>query len=146
MKINFFEENNKFNEKALGAGVYQFKIGLLGEELENYLCLYVGESYSMAIRCSNHLYEIFKNDPSYFGFKEEYLKEEKLELLVEVYHGLNATEPLTNSERDILLRKKEKEAIETLKPLSQLETSDNLRPDRVSVVSAAIENLLKSKL
>lgn len=55
MKIRFFEKDNKFNDKALGAGVYQFKIGLLGDEPENYLSLYVGEAYSMAIRCSNHL-------------------------------------------------------------------------------------------
>ncbi len=144
MKISFFEENNKFKEEALGAGVYQFKIGLLGDELESYLSLYVGESYSMAIRCSNHLYEIFKNDSTYFGLGKEHLDDERLELLVDIYEPVSIEENMTHSDRDFLLREREKEAIKELKPLSQLSTSDNLNPNRVDVVGKAIKKLLNN--
>lgn len=142
MKIKFFEKDGGMNPEAIYAGVYQFKIGLLGEDEKNYLPLYIGESYSMALRCCNHLYEVFHTDPTYFGLTEENLKNEKLQLIVDVYKGIPISEECTNSERDILLRNEEKLAIEQVGPLSQLSTSDNLKQNRVEVVQRAINNLL----
>ena len=117
MKISFFNENNHLNSKAIGAGVYQFKIKKKNIEK----ALYVGESFSMLIRCANHIYELEK-DKSYFGLKD-YWEDKDIELIVDVYKNINV-DGLSSSERDILLREEELDAIEKLKPLAQLETSD----------------------
>lgn len=66
--------------------------------------------------------------------------------MVEIYDGLNETDELTNSERDILLCKKEKDAIIKLKPLSQLPPNDNLNPNRVDIVGKEIKKLLDKQL
>lgn len=141
MKISFFEKENSIDQAAIGAGVYQFKIGLAGDKKEKFLSLYIGESYSMMSRCSNHLYNVFFNDPAYFGLKKEHIENDKLELSVEVYESVNV-KGKTYSERDCLLREIELSAIEKEKPLSQSQTSDTLSKKRVEVVSAAIDKLL----
>lgn len=146
MKIKFFDNNGCMRPDAICAGVYQFKIGLLDDEKnkeENkYLSLYVGESYSMALRCSSHLYEVFHTDPSYFGLTRQNLEDNRLLLIAEIYEKVEVSDETTNSERDILLREKEKAAIEKLCPLSQLQGSDRLNKDRVEIVQKAIEKLL----
>ncbi len=144
MKIRFFEKDGHIDPDAICAGVYQFRIGLLNDNEKNYLTLYVGESYSMLIRCSNHLYEIFHNDPSYFGFTKENLKDRELQLLVDIYDKVSLGDNISNSGRDILLRENEMEAIEKLKPLSQNVTNDNLNRQRSIIVKKAIDEL-KSK-
>lgn len=141
MKISFFEKDNAFDQEAIGAGIYQFKIGLAGDKKEKILSLYIGESYSMISRCSNHLYNVFYNDPAYFGLKKEHLENNKLELSVEVYESVNV-KGKTYSERDCLLRDLEMSAIIKEKPLSQSSTSDNLLKERVDIVSAEIDKLL----
>lgn len=142
MKIKFFDKNGCIDSDAIYAGVYQFKIGLLDDSEDKYLSLYIGESYSMISRCSNHLYEVFHTDPSYFGLKTEDLKNGTLQLIVEVYKKVSIPNGTTNSERDILLRTEEESAIKKLGSLSQLSESDNLKKNRVEVVEDAIKKLL----
>lgn len=118
MIIKFFEKDGHINADSIYAGVYLFKIGLINEEEKNYLTLYIGESYSMLSRCSNHLYELFHNDPSYFGLSEENLKDNELQLIVDIYEKVPLEDNISNSDRDILLREKEIAAIKKLSPLS----------------------------
>lgn len=145
MIIKFFDKDGHVNPEAIYAGVYQFKIGVLGDDEDKYLPLYIGESYSMLSRCSDHLYEVFHTDPSYFGLTDENLKNEKLQLIADVYKGVSLPEGIANSERDILLRLEEKTAIIELEPLSQKKNSDNLKENRVEVVQAAITALLSGR-
>lgn len=141
MKIKFFEKDGHINPDSIYAGVYQFKIGLLDDEEKNYLPLYIGESYSMLSRCSTHLYELFHNDPSYFGLTKEDLEDEELQLIVDIYQKIHLDDNISNSDRDILLREKEMEAIKTLKPLSQNKTNDNLDRKRTAILKKEIKNL-----
>lgn len=141
MKIKFFEKDGHINPDSIYAGVYQFKIGLLDDEEKNYLPLYIGESYSMLSRCSTHLYELFHNDPSYFGLTKEDLEDEELQLIVDIYQKIHLDDNISNSDRDILLREKEMEAIKTLKPLSQNKTNDNLNRKRTAILKKEIKNL-----
>lgn len=141
MKIKFFEKDGHINPDSICAGVYQFKIGLLDDEEKNYLPLYIGESYSMLSRCSTHLYELFHNDPSYFGLTKEDLEDEELQLIVDIYQKIHLDDNISNSDRDILLREKEMEAIKTLKPLSQNKTNDNLNRKRTAILKKEIKNL-----
>ncbi len=151
MKITFFQKDGTFNEDAIHAGVYIIWVGLTdgkGKDKKDkdkdgdYFPLYVGESYSMAIRCGHHLYEVFHTDPAYFGLTSEHLKNDKLEMIVEVYKLLSDKE-ITNGERDCTLKEMEHDAIKDVKPLSQLATSDRLNKERKNVVGKAIEDLLK---
>lgn len=145
MKIKFFENDGHINPNAIYAGVYQFKIGLLGDDEGQYLSLYVGESYSMLLRCSKHLYEVFYTDPSYFGLTDDNLKNEKLQLVVDIHKRVLLPNDISNSDRDILLRAEELSAIIELKPLSQNPNNDNLKKDRVKVVQNAINMLLSNR-
>ncbi|WP_026906771.1 hypothetical protein [Paucisalibacillus globulus] len=142
MKIRFFERNEFLIKKAIGPGIYNIKIGLSGENKVEYKSLYIGQSYSMMTRCSTHLYELHKN-PSYFGLKGDDLSIDNLELIVEIYELIDEVEGLSSGDRNILLRKKELEAIKKLKPLSQLETSDRLNPKRADIVRDYLDELLK---
>lgn len=145
MVIKFFEKNNHINPEAIYAGVYQFKIGVLGDDEEQYLSLYIGESYSMLSRCSHHLFEVFHTDPSYFGLTKENLENKKLQLIVDIYKRVPLPDGISNSDRDILLRAEEMSAIEKVGSLSQNEKNDNLKKDRVRVVQKAIETLLSNR-
>lgn len=145
MVISFFEKNGHINPEAIYAGVYQFKIGVLGDPEERYLSLYIGESYSMLSRCSNHLYEVFHTDPSYFGLSKENLENEKLQLVVDIYKRIILPDGISNSDRDIMLRTEELSAIKKAEPLSQNKNNDHLKTDRVMVVQKAIETLLHNR-
>lgn len=143
MVIQFFQKNGVIDPLAIHAGIYQFKIGRINDKEEEYLSLYIGESYSMIVRCSNHLYEVFHTDPTYFGLKSEHLENDKLKLIVEVYESVKIPDVMTYSDRDQLLCERELDAIKKRNPLSQLSTSDRLRKDRVKVVEDAINKLLE---
>ena len=142
MNIKFLKKGEVLDSQAIEAGVYQFKIGVVGEDESKYVSLYVGESYSMMIRCSNHLYEVIHNDPTYFGLKKTYIDNENLSLIVEVYETVEIPQGTSNRERDRMLRDRELIVIETLKPLAQLETSDNLKKNRVEIVGAVLDKML----
>lgn len=146
MKISFFQKDGTFNQGAITAGVYIFKIGLADGtcKSEEYIPLYIGESYSMAIRCSQHLYEVFCKNPSYFGLSEKHIKDNRLELIVEVYDAAKELNRESWRKRNFQLRNREQIAIDSEHPLSQMEKSDRLRRDRVAVVGKAIDRLLET--
>lgn len=141
MKLRFFEKDGIMGSKAIYAGVYQFKIGLVVDSEDNYLPLYIGESYSMLLRCSKHLYEVFHNDPSYFGFTKDDINDDSLMLIVDVFKSISLPDDISNSERDIILRNEEIEAIHKLHPIIQNETNDKVRADCVDIVQTAISKL-----
>lgn len=140
MKISFFKENEYLNEKAIGAGVYIFKIGKNGGGKEEFRALYIGRSYSMAARCTTHLYELYK-EPSYFGLIKENFSNDNLEIKVEIYKPFAQSEGLSNGDRDIILDEIELKAIKELEPLSQLKTSDRLHKDRIKIVQSFINGI-----
>ena len=141
MELRFFKKEEITESKAIYAGVYQFKIGLVRDSEDKYLSLYIGESYSMLIRCSEHLYEVFHNDPSYFGFTQDNINDDSLMLIVDVYKSISLPDDISNSERDNILRNKEIEAIQALHPILQNETNDHVKPNCVEIVQAAIIKL-----
>ena len=140
MEISFFSNDNHVNKEAIGAGIYRFMINK-GNVTK---ALYIGESFSMLARCADHIYEL-KKDMSYFGLKEEYWEDEELELIVDIYESISV-DGLSSSDRDILLREKELNAIKKEKPLAQLETSDRLRKDRVEHVQKYLDSLNTIKI
>ena len=136
MKIRFFEKDGQINLDAiLYAGIYQFKIGVLGDSEDRYLPLYIGQSASMVRRGSEHLRELIQN-PFYWGLTKENLENEKLELVADIYKVV----PDKKS-----LRKEERSAIKKTRPLSQNENNDKLNDDRFKVVQTAIEELLSDR-
>lgn len=145
MEIKFFEKDGHINPESIYAGVYQIKIGVKGDVEEKYLPLYIGESYSMLLRCSYHLYEVFHTDPTYLGLTKEDLENEKLLLVVDTYKRVELSDEISNSDRDILLRTEELSAIKSIMPLSQNENNDNLKKNRVMVVQNAIKTLLSNR-
>ncbi|HFU4459921.1 TPA: hypothetical protein ACGPAL_001486 [Streptococcus suis] len=78
--------------------------------------LYIGESYSMLIRCAQHLYQLRKN-PLYFGMNDEILRNQNLILAFEVLH---------EEEKMGIRRNKEKEYIKDIVPLLQSGLSDRM--------------------
>lgn len=132
MKINFFNNNGYVKEEAIGAGIYQFKLKK-GDIVKS---LYIGKSYSILLRCAQHVYEL-KKDKSYFGLTNNW-DDDELELIVDIYEIVDV-DKLSTSDRDILLREKELNAIIKEKPLVQLETSDRLRADRVDQVNKYLD-------
>lgn len=105
--------------------------------------LYIGESFSMLARCAHHVYEL-KKDKSYFGLTKKNWEDDELELIVDIYESVDVNR-LSSSDRDILLREKELNAIKKEKPLAQLETSDGLRKDRVEHVNKYLDTFKTSK-
>lgn len=135
MKIIFFNDSRAIKKNAIGSGVYKFTI----KKGENQRILYIGKSYSMILRCANHIYELEK-DKSYFGLTQDDWVNEELEIIVDIYEQVDTSE-LSSSDRNILLYEKELEAIKKEKPLAQLETSDRLRKDRVKCVQDYLNSL-----
>ena len=94
----------------------------------------------MSERCSQHLYETFHNDPGYLGLTKEHLEDPDLYISFEVYEAIPECWSSVK-ERDEILKEKEANAISSLHPVSQYETSDRVLPDRISVVSEKIRAL-----
>lgn len=117
MKINFFESHDGLNKKAINGGVYQ--IELLKKDKKP-ICLYIGESVWVVLRCGKHLYSLYDN-PAYLGLKQEDLDNDLLELKFTL---LTSIEKKKRNIGQDLYKTKELEAIKKYKPLTQLQTSD----------------------
>lgn len=118
MKIDFFETENGFDNRAISGGVYQVELMMEGKES---ICLYVGESVWIASRCGKHLYALFE-DPSYFGLTEDDLKIENMILKFSVVDEIKGKK----SELGVgSYKEQELEAIKTYEPVTQLSTSDS---------------------
>lgn len=125
--VRFFENNIV---EAISGGIYKISVQANGEEE----LLYIGESFSMLIRCATHLYSLKKN-PEYFGFTEETIDREDIVIIVEKLE----------KEADMKLRKdKEKKYIKDLHPIMQSEISDRMKSvdDKISALEKflSVEN------
>lgn len=117
MKIDFFETENGFDNRAISGGVYQVELLMEGKES---ICLYIGESVWIASRCGKHLYALFEN-PNYFGLKEEDLNNENMVLKFSVVGEIKEKK----SELGVgSYKEQEMEAIHIYEPITQLSTSD----------------------
>ncbi|MDG4508970.1 hypothetical protein ACTGZS_09315 [Streptococcus suis] len=112
LQVQFFQNDVI---KAIKGGVYQ--ISLQKDDGERRV-LYIGESFSMLIRCAQHLYQLRKY-PEYLGMTTETLRNQNLILMFEI---------LELEEAMGIRRKKEKEYIKKYRPLLQSGLSDRMLP------------------
>ena len=96
---------------AIGAGIYQVSVSYQGRTR----VLYVGESVLVLVRCASHLYELNK-DPTYFGFTPETIEQDDITLEFSLLERID-----DSSQR----KRREKEYIRKLTPLSQSQLSDH---------------------
>ncbi|HEL1613209.1 TPA: hypothetical protein ACGO8L_000185 [Streptococcus suis] len=110
IRVHFFQNDIL---DAIKGGVYQ--ISLQKDDGERRV-LYIGDSFSMLIRCAQHLYQLRKN-PLYFGMNDEILRSQNLILAFEVLH---------EEVKMGIRRNKEKEYIKNIAPLLQSGISDRM--------------------
>lgn len=121
--VSFFD--NKIIE-AIGGGIY--KISIKRDEEQE--VLYIGESFSMIVRCAAHLYSL-SNSPEYFGFTDENIERTDITIVIEVLEV----------EKDKQIRKqKEKQYIKEYKPITQSGISDRMKSVEDKI--AALEEYL----
>ncbi|CYW44955.1 TPA: hypothetical protein U2B49_000411 [Streptococcus suis] len=125
LQVQFFQNDVI---KAIKEGVYQISL----QKVDGERCvLYIGESFSMLIRCAQHLYQLRKN-PLYFGMNDEILRSQNLILAFEVLH---------EEVKMGIRRNKEKEYIKNIAPLLQSGLSDRMLP--ISRKKEAVANFLE---
>ncbi|MCO8240834.1 hypothetical protein NKE68_02575 [Streptococcus suis] len=110
LQVQFFQNDVI---KAIKGGVYQISLQKVGGERR---VLYIGESFSMLIRCAQHLYQLRKY-PEYLGMTTEILRDQNLILMFEI---------LELEEAMGARRNKEKEYIKKCTPLLQSGLSDRM--------------------
>ncbi|HEM6031828.1 TPA: hypothetical protein U2B52_000735 [Streptococcus suis] len=112
LQVQFFQNDVI---KAIKGGVYQISL----QKVDGERCvLYIGESFSMLIRCAQYLYQLRKY-PEYLGMTTETLRDQNLILMFEI---------LELEEAMGIRRKKEKEYIKKYRPLLQSGLSDRMLP------------------
>lgn len=121
--INFF--NNNIIE-AIGGGIYKISARQNGKQE----ILYIGESFSMIIRCAAHLYSL-KNSPDYFGFTNETIKRTDIEIVIEV---------LEEEKNKKTRKQNEKKYIKDYEPIMQSGISDRMKS--IDEKIAALEEFL----
>ena len=143
MRVLFFSKNGALDPESILPGVYIIKLGKVDEDVENYVPLYIGESYSMAERCGRHLFEVYK-DPSYLGLMPEHIMNPELCLSFEILEVLEKeTRGMLPSERDIRLREHELAKLAGTQTLIQTKTSDSVVKDRCRIVAEYIDKVLR---
>ncbi|HFI0465706.1 TPA: hypothetical protein ACGOY9_001146 [Streptococcus suis] len=110
LQVQFFQNDVI---KAIKGGVYQISLQKVDGERR---VLYIGESFSMLIRCAQHLYQLRKY-PEYLGMTTEILRDQNLILMFEI---------LELEEAMGVRRNKEKEYIKKCTPLLQSGLSDRM--------------------
>ncbi|HEM6591010.1 hypothetical protein J5571_05800 [Streptococcus suis] len=125
LQVQFFQNDVI---KAIKGGVYQISLQKVDGERR---VLYIGESFSMLIRCAQHLYQLRKY-PEYLGMTTEILRDQNLILMFEI---------LELEEAMGIRRKKEKEYIKKYRPLLQSGLSDRMLP--ISRKKEAVANFLE---
>ena len=80
INISFFQDNLI---NAINAGIYIISIEKNGKTKP----LYIGESFCVLIRCSQHLYE-FKKNPEYFGFDNETIQDNNITLKFQLMESI----------------------------------------------------------
>ena len=117
MKIDFFTTENGMDPRAIKGGVYQVELLMEGKEP---ICLYIGESIWIAIRCGEHIYSLYE-DPAYFGLKQEDLNNEKFTIR---FYVLDEIEGKKGELGVGCYKEQELKEIQEKAPLTQLKTSD----------------------
>ncbi|HEM5005035.1 TPA: hypothetical protein U1181_000412 [Streptococcus suis] len=125
LQVQFFQNDVI---KAIKGGVYQISLQKVDGERR---VLYIGESFSMLIRCAQHLYQLRKY-PEYLGMTTEILRDQNLILMFEILELEEATG---------IRRKKEKEYIKKYRPLLQSGLSDRMLP--ISRKKEAVANFIE---
>ncbi|CYU63938.1 hypothetical protein [Streptococcus suis] len=125
LQVQFFQNDVI---KAIKGGVYQISLQKVDGERR---VLYIGESFSMLIRCAQHLYQLRKY-PEYLGMTTEILRDQNLILMFEI---------LELEEAMGIRRKKEKEYIKKYRPLLQSGLSDRMLP--ISRKKEAVANFIE---
>jgi hypothetical protein len=121
--VSFFD--NKIIE-AIGGGIYKISIEREGEQK----VLYIGESFSMLIRCAMHLYSL-SISPGYFGFTDETIERSDIAIIVEV---------LEEEKYKQIRKQKEKQYIKDNEPITQSGISDRMKSVEDKI--AALEEFL----
>ncbi len=117
MKIQFFETNEGFDNRAIKGGVYQIELkGVNGKTIP----LYIGESVWITERCGQHLYALY-NDPRYFGLTDDDLNNDSLTLVFSVLDEITDKKSILGVGK---YKDMELEYIKNNNPLTQLNTSD----------------------
>lgn len=129
IKINFFDGQIL---DSINGGIYEIILSYNGKSH----ALYIGQSFSILVRCAFHLYKL-KQNPTYFGLIKENFEDENIQLTFKILE-LNNEKKL----REI----NELNFIKDKNPLSQLSKSDRLKKDnaRVNDVQSFLENQLIS--
>ncbi|HEM5034912.1 TPA: hypothetical protein U1211_001086 [Streptococcus suis] len=125
LQVQFFQNDVI---KAIKGGVYQISLQKVDGERR---VLYIGESFSMLIRCAQHLYQ-WRKYPEYLGMTTEILRDQNLILMFEI---------LELEEAMGIRRKKEKEYIKKYRPLLQSGLSDRMLP--ISRKKEAVANFIE---
>ncbi|NQP42632.1 hypothetical protein HO918_06545 [Streptococcus suis] len=125
LQVQFFQNDVI---KAIKGEVYQILLQKVDGERR---VLYIGESFSMLIRCAQHLYQLRKY-PEYLGMTTEILRDQNLILMFEILELEEATG---------IRRKKEKEYIKKYRPLLQSGLSDRMLP--ISRKKEAVANFIE---
>ncbi|MBD5551516.1 MAG: hypothetical protein HDQ96_10125 [Lachnospiraceae bacterium] len=120
MKIQFFENIRGLDNRAINGGIYL--IELLQDNCEDSIRLYIGESGCMIERCSEHLYELFK-DTSYFGLYPNDITRDDLTLRFSI---LERIEKKREGKRDLYYEGIEKKYISAMNPLTQKKDNDDM--------------------
>lgn len=119
INISFFQDKLI---NAINAGIYIISIEKNGETKP----LYIGESFCVLIRCSQHLYE-FKKSPEYFGFDNETINDKNVTLKFELIESIEDQEDRKSEEN---------KKIKKYKPLCQSGNKDYMKPipDKIKAV------------
>lgn len=126
MQVRFFvKEDGTLDTDAIKGGVYH--VELLKENNDNRISLYIGESAYMVERCGRHLFEVF-NEPSYFGFEQEDIKNNSLILEISVLETIKTPKPAIKGQ-DNPYHKLELKYIGEINPMTQLSTSDKQKEE-----------------
>ena len=112
MNINIEFFNGKLIDSIKG-GVYRISV----RNKNRTKSLYIGESFSIIIRCATHLYSL-QNNPNYFGFTSDTIENQEYTLIFEILK-LEAN----TSQR----KKYEKSFISQYNPILQSGISDRMK-------------------
>lgn len=129
---------NTKNLTELLPGIYSIWVSAKGKEK---ITLYVGKSKLISSRETSHL-NSFIDTPEYFGFTDDDLQNNKLELGLTVEHLIDLTKIETFQELVSSLQNKERWYIEQLKPCTQKNMNMKKAHEKRAAVKKMIESLL----
>lgn len=115
IKVIFFSEDLV---AAIGAGVY--KASVIKPDGDS-APLYIGESFSVLIRCATHLFELMRN-PGYFGFTPTSIEDARITLKFEMLEQIDDSCERKHREKEII-----NETLNTQQIICQSGVSDRMK-------------------